>query len=94
MLIIELMKIELSLEGCSSLKEKRSRTRGIRDRFGKQPNVAVIESDYQESLRRAQWVFICLSTNKKIVDQTYASIEEGLSVGWDFTITDILREAL
>ena len=48
-----LLSINFHLGGCRSLKEKRQRLSGIRDRYGRPANVAVCESDFQDSHQRA-----------------------------------------
>ncbi|MEE4283615.1 MAG: DUF503 family protein [Pseudomonadales bacterium] len=41
---IACLTIVFHLHGCQSLKDKRQRLAGLRDRFGKQTQVAVCES--------------------------------------------------
>ncbi|MFK7916113.1 MAG: DUF503 family protein, partial [Pseudomonadales bacterium] len=38
------LQVRFVLHGCRSLKDKRKRLRGLRDRFGKQTGLAVCES--------------------------------------------------
>lgn len=66
---IALLVLEFHLHGCCSLKEKRQRLLGLRDRFGKHPRVAVMESDHADSLERAQWSFIVVGANRVLVEK-------------------------
>ena len=63
-----LLSINFHLGGCRSLKEKRQRLKGIRDRYGRPANVAVCESDFQDSHQRAQWTFIATSQGDIRID--------------------------
>lgn len=73
---IGVLTLDFHLEGCRSLKEKRQRLKGLRDRFGRLSNVAVCESDYPDQWDRAQWSFVCVGPNKAVVQSTCATIEE------------------
>ena len=91
---IRLLIADFHLPGCRSLKEKRHRVRGIRDRFGRQPNLAVCESDYQNDHRRTQWSFIAVADDQKTVDRMLASLEERLGMAVDGVIVALQREHL
>ena len=86
---IVLMVVEFHLAGCRTLKEKRHRLSGIRDRFGKESNVAVCESDYHDLLHQAQWSFVVIGLSRRKVDQTLAGIELFLQTGIDAVITRV-----
>jgi len=90
---IGVMTVEFRLAGCRSLKDKRRALSGLRDRFGRQPNLAVCESDYQNELRRAQWSFVAIGATGALVDQTLDSVEEKLELV-DAEIAGIERERL
>ena len=81
------------LNGCRSLKEKRKRLKGLRDRFGKITNVAVCESGFQDSLQRSEWSFIAGAQSAVVVEQTLAKIELSLE-NVDAQLLDIDREQL
>ena len=72
---IAVLSLRFHLEGCTSLKEKRQRLGGLRDRFGRQPNVAVCESGDQDARERAEWSFVVAAGTRAIVDRTVAEIE-------------------
>ncbi len=91
---IGLLVVEFRLDGCRSLKEKRRILSGLRERFGKQPNLAVCESDYHDELRRAQWSFLAVSTDGKLVDRMLASLEERIESEVDALITSTHREEM
>ena len=72
---LAILTLRFHLEGCASMKEKRQRLGGLRDRFGRQPNVAVCESDDQDALQRAEWSFVVAAGTRAIVDRAVAEIE-------------------
>ncbi len=91
---IELMIVELQLPGCFSLKEKRQRLGGLRERFGKQANVSVCESGYQDLHQKAQWSFVAVSLDPTINDTALKRIEQHLSSEVDAIISSVFREKL
>jgi len=86
---IRLLVVELRLPGCRSLKEKRHRTRGIRDRFGKQPNLAVVECDCQNELQRARYAFVLLASDGKSLDRAASDLENRLELSVDGVIVGV-----
>lgn len=88
-MVIMVMVVDFHLGGCRSLKEKRHRMTRIRDRFGKQSNLAVCESDYQDIHHLAQWSFIGAGVDRKKIQQTLAQIELYLDTALDAQITNI-----
>ncbi len=72
---IGLLSLKLHLPGCNSLKEKRRRLLGLRDKFGKTSNIAVSESAHHDSHQSAEWSFIIASSDKSIIEQQMAHID-------------------
>lgn len=91
---IEELTVKFQLPGCQSLKEKRGRLAGLRDRFGRQSNIAVGESGFQDEIQKAQWTFLVLGQDQRIVDQTLSAIEQYLNEGIDARVTEITRVKL
>jgi uncharacterized protein len=52
--VVGLMVWELQLPGCSSLKEKRSVVKSLKDRLHNQFNVSVAETRHQDVHQRAE----------------------------------------
>jgi uncharacterized protein YlxP (DUF503 family) len=84
-----MLQVVFHLSGCRSLKEKRQRLKGIRDRFGRSSNVAVCESAYQDSLQRAEWSFVASASSRAVVEKSLADIERSLSLSVDAEIVDV-----
>jgi uncharacterized protein len=89
-----MMRVEFRLGGCRSLKEKRQRLQGLRERFGRAFNVAVCESDHQDLLQRAEWMFVAASAGRDVVERVLADIERNLQTSVDAELVDVQREWL
>lgn len=85
------LAIEFRLAGCRSLKEKRQRLNGLRERFGRAPNVAVFESAHQDLLQRAEWTFVAGAASARVVEQLLAGIERDVQLSVDAELVDIRR---
>ncbi|MEQ8483194.1 MAG: DUF503 domain-containing protein [Pseudomonadales bacterium] len=88
---VGILKVEFYLHGCRSLKEKRQRLNGLRERFGRAHNVAVSESDFQDLLQRAQWTFVAASASSDIVDRALTEIEHNLQQTVDAELVGVRR---
>ncbi len=91
---IAVLTVDFYLGGCRSLKEKRQRMNGIRERYGRAHNVAVCESDYQDLLQRSQWTFVAASSSRDVVDRALTDIERNLQGSVDAQLVDVHREWL
>ena len=60
---IGVLRVSFVLPGCRSLKEKRQRLGGLRERYGRQVNVAVCESNFQDIHDRAEWTFVAVGAD-------------------------------
>ncbi len=89
-----LLQIDFYLGGCRSLKEKRQRLKGIRDRFGRAANVAVCESFHPDVHQRAQWTFVASAGSSDVVDKTLMEIERNLQFSVDAELINVQREWL
>jgi uncharacterized protein len=85
---IGLLTIQFHLRGCGSLKEKRQRLSGLKDRFGSIKNIAVCESACLDSWDRAQYSFTCVANEAKIVEASLAKIIDYCSTSLDAVITE------
>jgi len=91
---LAILSVNFHLPGCSSLKEKRQRLLGLKDRFGKTPHIAVSEANYHDNHRRAEWHFAIMSQDKVVVEQQLAQIEKFASTDLDAVVETIHREWL
>ncbi len=89
---IGVLTLTFHLPGCRSLKEKRKRLSGLRDRFGRSTAVAVCESGLQDVHQRAEWTFVAVGQNAAMVDRALADIEQKVELNGDANLTDVTRE--
>lgn len=91
---IAVLKVDFYLAGCRSLKEKRQRLNGLRERYGRAHNVAVCESGHQDLLQRAQWTFVAAAAGRDVVDRALTEIERNLQGTVDAELVEVWREWL
>ena len=89
-----LLRIELRFDGCRSLKEKRRRLRGLRERLGQATNVAVCESGHQNAHQRSQWSIIAAAADALVVEKVLADAERLVERSLDAQLIGAEREWL
>ncbi|MDP6471520.1 MAG: DUF503 domain-containing protein [Pseudomonadales bacterium] len=89
-----LLRIDFYLGGCRSLKEKRQRLKGIRERYGKTTSIAVCESGHQDTHTRSQWSFIASAADSGVVESTLMELERAVQLSVDAELIDVQREWL
>ena len=85
---IAILTLNFHLEGCASLKEKRQRLSGLRDRFGRLPNVAVCESGEPDAWQRAEWSFVVVAGKRALADKQVAEIETFVAESVDGRVSE------
>jgi uncharacterized protein YlxP (DUF503 family) len=88
------MIVDFHLGGCRSLKEKRQRLKGMRERYGKKPNVAVCESDYQDVHQRAQWAFVATAGSGDVAERSLSEILQNIESSVDAQLIGVEQETL
>ena len=91
---VVMLTVDFYLDGCRSLKEKRSRLSGFRERFGKQAQLALCECGFQDDHKRSRWAFVAVSSNSKVVDKIFSGLEDYLQEEVDARVVDLAREEL
>ena len=91
---VRLLIVDFRLGGCRSLKEKRQRLKGLRERFGKTTNVAVCESAFQDVLQRAQWSFVATSANGDVAERVLSEILQAIQFSVDAELISVQQESL
>ena len=91
---IAILTLRFHLPGCDSLKDKRRRLHGLRDRFGHQPCLAVCESDLADSRHSAEWSFVALGNSPAAATNMLDKVEKYVQETVDALITTRHRESL
>jgi uncharacterized protein YlxP (DUF503 family) len=86
--------IEFQLPACHSLKDKRRRLGGLREKFGSKPNIAVTESGWHDIHDRARWTFVIVGENQRIIESLGESIHTYVNQSVDALVTHSSREYL
>lgn len=91
---LAILTIRFQLPGCRSLKEKRRRLSGLKDKFGKIHNIAVSEADFHDRHQQAEWYFAIISNDKTLIEQQITKIELHAASELDAVVEDCRREWL
>ncbi|HUF76922.1 MAG TPA: DUF503 domain-containing protein [Longimicrobiales bacterium] len=83
---------ELTLPGCSSLKEKRSVIRSLRDRLRAKFNVSVAETAYQDVHTRAQLSIALVATDARFADSVLEKADNLVGLNGRAIVTGTRRE--
>jgi hypothetical protein len=73
-MIIGFLSLEIYIPYSHSLKEKRKRLSGLKDRLKNKYNVAVAELDYHKKWQRAKIGIVTLNNEKRLVDSLFSRI--------------------
>ena len=88
------IKFRIHLPGCRSLKEKRGRLKGLRDRFGKNPMLSVCELGSSNSHQFSDWSFLASSTERSLIDKNFSQIEQFFTTAMDAEVVEVERSWL
>ncbi|MEM1232270.1 MAG: DUF503 family protein [Pseudomonadota bacterium] len=89
---IELI-LDFHLSGCRSLKERRGRLRGLRDRFGRAPGVCLFEAPLAH-LQQARWHFVAANSDRGIAQQQLDDVLRLVTSTVDAQVQVVARRAL
>ena len=67
-MVVAAQSWQLTLPGCSSLKEKRSVLRSLKDRLRHKFNVSVAETGAQDVLTRAELTIALVATDRRFAE--------------------------
>lgn len=91
---IGILTFTFSLPGCRSLKEKRQRIGSLHQRFGRNPAIAVCESDEHDTLDISVWSFVVAANAKREVESLCSQIENKIQDAIDGRVMDVEKEFL
>ncbi len=74
-MVITVVTWELSIPGCSSLKEKRMVVRSLKDRMRNKFNVSVAETGHQDVLTRAELSVALVATDQPFADSVIDKVD-------------------
>jgi len=91
---VVVLVLEFQIHGARSLKDKRARLSGLRQRFGKSTSIAVCESDHQDSHSYSQWSFVATASDPVVVERTLQEIETWAAQSVDAELVSAKNYAL
>lgn len=91
-MVVASLTWELSLPGCSSLKEKRSVVRSLRDRLRDKFNVSVAETALQDVHERAELTIALVATDGHFAESVFQKADQLVEDHGGAVITSVRRE--
>jgi uncharacterized protein YlxP (DUF503 family) len=91
-MVVASLTWELSLPGCSSLKEKRSVIRSLRDRLRDKFNVSVAETALQDVHERAEITIALVASDGKMAESVLQKADQLVEEHGGAIITSVRRE--
>ncbi len=85
---------ELHLEGCHSLKEKRSVVKPLTSALRRELNVSVAETGHQDLWQRAEIACAAVGSDRRIVEETLRAADALIERNGGLRILDTMTEAL
>ena len=91
-MVVASLTWELSLPGCSSLKEKRSVIRSLRDRLRDKFNVSVSETGLQDVHERAELTIALVASDGRMAEAVLQKADQLVEQQGGAIITSVRRE--
>ena len=91
-MVVASLTWELSLPGCSSLKEKRSVIRSLRDRLRDKFNVSVAETALQDVHERAELTIALVASDGRLAESVLQKADQVVEEHGGAIITSVRRE--
>jgi len=82
-LFIGIGRLELSLPGVRSLKEKRSRTRSLVDKIRNRHQVVLLELSFRDLYQKAGFAICAISSERRDLDARFKRIEQTIDRNWE-----------
>jgi uncharacterized protein YlxP (DUF503 family) len=91
-MVVASLSWELDLPGCTSLKEKRSVLRSLRDRLRAKFNVSVAETAYQDVHTRAELSIALVATDARFAESVLEKADRLVALNGRAVIRAARRE--
>lgn len=88
------LTLHFQLYGCEDIKAKRRALAPLKAIWGKEPDLAVVETGDVEALDRATWSIAALGTSTPLIQQRLDQVEKAIEQRIDAPILDVQREML
>ena len=91
-MVVGVLRVECSLPGTQSIKDKRRILNSLLDRLHHRFHVAAAEVAHQDSWRRAGLAVACVSTDTRHADQVLAHVAEAIGRHSNLVVIDYAVE--
>ncbi len=91
-MVVGVLRVECSLPGTQSIKDKRRILNSLLDRLHHRFHVAAAEVAHQDSWRRAGLAVACVSTTTRHADQVLAHVADAIGRHGDLVVLDYAVE--
>ena len=91
-MVVAALTWDLSLPGCSSLKEKRSVVRSLKDRLRHKFNVSVAETGFQDVHERARISMALVASDGRVAEQLLDRVDRFVQENARAVIVGVQRE--
>ena len=93
-MIVGTVRIDLSLPGVNSLKEKRRRLKSLLARIRNKFNVSIAEVEFNDSLKMARLGAAVVSNDKKYCERVISKLVNAIENHGEVVLTDYRVEVL
>ena len=91
-MVVGVLSWQLSLPGCSSLKEKRAVIRSLKERLRHRFNVSIAETNHQDVWTRAELTIALVSTDGHFANTVLDKIDHLVATDSRAIVTQTHRE--
>lgn len=93
-MIAGIMVIDLYSEDLHSLKEKRKIISSLKEKLKHRFNISIIESDFLDLWQKIQISVAMISNSKKIIEKSFAQIEDFIFLNYPVKVMNVNQEFL
>lgn len=91
-MIVGVLRVEISLPGSHSLKDKRRLLKSLLDRLHNQFNVSAAEIDHQDHWQQAHVAVTCVSGEARHANQILSRVMSAVERETEMVVTDFEME--
>lgn len=86
------LHLHFQVYGCETIKDKRRAFSALRAVWGKEPDLAVTETDDLDDLSSARWTIVAVGASPALVQQRLDGVEKAIATRIDAPILDTQLE--
>jgi len=87
-MVVGVLRLEISIPGAMSLKDKRRVIKGLKDRLASRHNISVAEVGALDAHRRCEMAIAMVSNDRRFTDSCLAKIVDEVRARHDLSLLD------